>query len=146
MSSRVATRVAERAVPRVAVVRVLEFRAKRDVNAGVVARVRVVVVVRATTFACVVFAGSDERLTTFAVRAVVALRVTTFEALFVAVRDVVCWFWESVLCRVDTATVFVSRRDAARAASPISSACAPYNPRNARHPAKISPIFFILCN
>ena len=81
---------------------------------------------------------------------VVVVRPRTFAVVCefdVFVRDETPDAVSEAFCRPETDTVGCdTRRTAARTTSPISSACAPYNPMNARHPAKISPNFFILCN
>ena len=131
MSSRVAIVVAARdTLVRVGVLRVVE----RTWIGWVVERVftddvalpvvRGAVVVRATTFVGVPIIGSAARFTTLLLRVFVAVRLTTADVLVAELRVVVELVAESERWRVVTVVVFVSRRTAARTASPMSSACA----------------------
>ena len=146
-SPALAARDVVRWVPRVTTLDCVVARA--DVRVAVVAlRVWVVslIVARGITFCVVRAALVVVRSTMADVRdGVVAPRLRTVGAVcvvpvFVRVELVV------VVPRLDVVACVDARRTAARATSPISSACAPANPMNARHPAKISPNFFILCN
>ena len=104
--------------------------------------VRVVAALRFTTL----FDGVRETTPFVVVREFNARVAVVREFVSVARLAVVeIWRWRLVVVAEEVVSE-IARRTAARATSPPPSACAPYNPIDTRHAAKISLNFFILCN